>query len=347
MAKGGTICYFDVKLGDDDLERIIMKLYDDVVPRTCANFKALCTGEQKTDELNLHFLNSIFHRVIIDFMIQGGDVTRMDGTGGCSIYGPQFEDENFEQLHDRAFLLSMANRGPNTNSSQFFITTAPAPHLDGKHVVFGEVVRGQSAVREIEHTKCKDDKPVTDCWIAGCGVLESMPAPVGDEVYSDHPQDCSLDISKATKVLEAAAMMKECGNKLFKEQDYLRAKHKYLKAVRYLDHDGYEADEACKNLYTTCQLNLAQCYNSLSQFKEAIKFCNKVLEKDGNSTKSYFRRAKAHEGLGEYDLAVVDYKKAAELSPEDKVLANSLLRADQLVKRQRNKDRQAYSKMFK
>eukprot|EP00116_Pleurobrachia_bachei_P017256 sb/3477518/ len=98
-------------------------------------------------------------------MIQGGDITRMDGTGGHSIYGPQFDDENFDQKHDRPFLLSMANRGANTNSSQFFITTAPAPHLDGKHVVFGEVLRGQSAVREIEGTRCQEDKPVTVSYV--------------------------------------------------------------------------------------------------------------------------------------------------------------------------------------
>ena len=92
--------------------------------------------------------------------------------------------------------------------------------------------------------------------MAGCGVLDSLPDPVGDEVYTDHPQDCEVDISKAEKVLEAATMMKECGNRLFKEKDYSRAKHKYLKAVRYLEHDGYDMDKPCQSLLVTCQLNL-------------------------------------------------------------------------------------------
>lgn len=343
----GTLCYFDIKTGDYDLERIVMRMYDDVCPRTCENFRALCTGEKKTAEHNLHYLNMIFHRVIIDFMIQGGDITRMDGTGGYSIYGPNFEDENLELKHDKAFLLSMANRGANTNSSQFFITTAPAPHLDGKHVVFGEVVRGQSAVREIEMTRCKEDKPVVDCWVYGCGVIEKLPDPVGDEIYADFPKDCQLDISKVAKVLEAAQMMKGCGNSLFKDKDVSRAKHKYLKAIRYLQHDGYEPDTDCSSLVTTCQLNLAQCYNTLMQYREAIKFCNKVLDKDSSSAKCYFRRGKAYEGLTEYDSAIADLKLALEKTPGDKAISAALHRVEQLDKRQRSKDRLAYSKMFK
>ncbi len=165
--------FFDINIGDVPAGRIVFELFADVTPRTAENFRALCTGEKGVGQSGkaLHFKGSGFHRIIQQFMCQGGDFTRGNGTGGESIYGEKFKDENFQLKHDRPFLLSMANAGPHTNGSQFFITTVPTPHLDGKHVVFGEVVEGSDVVKKMEAAGSRSgstSKPVT---IADSGAL--------------------------------------------------------------------------------------------------------------------------------------------------------------------------------
>jgi len=165
--------FFDVTIGGKPSGRITMELYSDIVPKTAENFRCLCTGEKGKGKsgVPLHFKGSKFHRFIPNFMCQGGDFTKGNGTGGESIYGEKFADENFKEKHTGPGILSMANAGPNTNGSQFFLCTVKTEWLDGKHVVFGRVVEGMEVVKAMEAQGTQAGKPKTDVTIADSGQL--------------------------------------------------------------------------------------------------------------------------------------------------------------------------------
>ncbi|KAI3757210.1 hypothetical protein L6452_04744 [Arctium lappa] len=166
--------FFDILIGKMKAGRIVMELFADVTPKTAENFRALCTGEKGlgTSGKPLHYKGSAFHRIIPKFMCQGGDFTRGNGTGGESIYGAKFADENFKIKHTGPGILSMANAGPNTNGSQFFICTDKTSWLDGKHVVFGKVVDGYTIVKEMEKVGSDSGSTSSTVVIEDCGEIK-------------------------------------------------------------------------------------------------------------------------------------------------------------------------------
>lgn len=165
--------YFDIQIGDEPIKRVIFQLFDEDVPKTCRNFRYLCVKNIASEDTNKSsYDNTVFHRVIKDFMIQGGDITKGDGTGGRSMYGEKFNDENFILKHNQPGILSMANSGPDTNNSQFFITTKETPWLDGKHVVFGIIIEGYDIIEKIENLECDpENKPLVNVTIIKSGLI--------------------------------------------------------------------------------------------------------------------------------------------------------------------------------
>ncbi|KAL6857523.1 peptidyl-prolyl cis-trans isomerase cpr6 [Amphichorda felina] len=359
--------FFDVTMGGKPLGRITMELYADLVPKTAENFRCLCTGEKGIGKSGkpLHYKGSIFHRVIKQFMIQGGDFTAGDGTGGESIYGAKFEDEAFPKKHDKPFLLSMANAGPNTNGSQFFITTVPTPHLDGKHVVFGQVLNGKSIVRQIENAPiASGDKPTRDVVIADCGQLTGDEALAADvrqpdatgDPYEDFPEDCAEGELTAQKVLSIASDCKDYGTKAFKAGDLDTGLAKYQKGLRYLneepdlDKEPAETGRQLDALRFGLNSNAALLFSKKEEWDDAVRFATAALAVQGLSdkerAKALFRRGFSHVRLKDLEGAQADLEAAAKLVPDDAAIVNELNSIKAKVSARAAKEKAAYKKFF-
>ncbi|KAH7130328.1 peptidyl-prolyl cis-trans isomerase D [Dendryphion nanum] len=362
--------FFDITIGGTKAGRVAFELYDDIVPKTTENFRALCTGEKGVGKSGkpLHYKGSTFHRVIKSFMIQGGDFTQGNGTGGESIYGEKFEDENFEKVHEKPFLLSMANAGPGTNGSQFFVTTVPTPHLDKKHVVFGEVINGKSIVRQIENLKTQSgDKPLHDVVIADCGELtgeeytkatEKAPNVTGDP-YEDFPEDQKTGDEEwqGEEILKIATDLKDLGNTSFKKGDLTLGIQKYQKALRYLheyptplDTDPADLGDRLNALKIILYSNSALLQNKTNQFADAAESAGKALDipgiKDQDRAKALFRRGQAQVGKRNDEGAVRDLEEAQKLAPGDAAIVRELEGAKRRVKERKEKEKKAYKNAF-
>lgn len=346
--------FFDISIGGKTAGRVVFELFDDITPKTTENFKQLCL---KTPG----YKDSIFHRVIKDFMIQGGDYENFNGTGGSSIYGEKFDDENFELKHDEPFLLSMANAGPNTNGSQFFVTTVKTPHLDGKHVVFGKVISGKSVIRKVERTETgESDRPLKECKVINCGILnEGDPLVIDDgtgdkyeDIISDEP---SVDINKPETVFEAVNNIKNIGTECFKQGKLELALDKYIKAQSYMaDYNPYDlTDEDVATywkLQISCYLNMSLMSLKLKNAQDTIKYSTEVLEceqlDDKSKAKAYFRRGSGHLiGHNEED-AIADFEEAHNLQPTDAGISKALNDAKVSLKNRKAKEKAAFSKFF-
>ncbi|GAA5870552.1 hypothetical protein JCM8547_002046 [Rhodosporidiobolus lusitaniae] len=364
--------FFDIAVNGQKAGRITFELFADVVPKTAENFRALCTGEKGVGNMGkpLHYKGSKFHRIIRKFMCQGGDFTNGNGTGGESIYGEKFEDENFELKHEKPFLLSMANAGPGTNGSQFFITTVPTPHLDGKHVVFGKVLHGRSVVRLMEEAPVSGDAPTEEITIEECGQLaEGDDGIVADEFadgYEEYPSDDEHDVNEPKTSLEIAEKIKARGTELFKAGNFAQANKKYIKALRYLDrHISLpERDVPVELQLATARLSIL-LNSALAALKSGdnelcVKQASRVLNTDGDAdkeegrktlsegekAKALYRRAMARSAMKADKEAVADLEKAAELQPEDAAIKQALAAAKQRIEDRKKRARAAFGKMF-
>ncbi|XP_048230332.1 peptidyl-prolyl cis-trans isomerase CYP40 isoform X2 [Ricinus communis] len=312
---GRPRCFLDISIGGELEGRIVIELYNDVVPKTAENFRALCTGEKgigPNTGVPLHYKGCPFHRIIKGFMVQGGDISAGDGTGGESIYGLKFEDENFELKHERKGMLSMANAGPNTNGSQFFITTTRTSHLDGKHVVFGKVVKGMGVVRSIEHvTTGEGDYPAVDVLIADCGEIpEGADDGISNffkdgDIFPDWPADLSDSPNELSWWMDAVDSIKGFGNESYK---------------------------ACKL--------------KLGDLKGALLDTDFAMREGDNNVKALFRQGQAHMLLNDIDAAVESFKKALQLEPNDAGIKKELAAARKKINDRRDQERKQYQKMF-
>ncbi|XP_060003500.1 peptidyl-prolyl cis-trans isomerase D isoform X3 [Lagenorhynchus albirostris] len=264
--------FLDVDVGGERVGRIVLELFADIVPKTAENFRALCTGEKgigPTTGKPLHFKGCPFHRIIKKFMIQGGDFSNQNGTGGESIYGEKFEDENF-------------------------------------------------------HYKL--------CVTADCGELKGgddwgiFPKDGSGDSHPDFPEDADIDVKDVDKILLITEDLKNIGNTFFKSQNWEMAIKKYTKVLRYVEGSKAATENAgrakLQPVTLSCLLNIGACKLKLSDWQGAVDSCLEALEIDPANTKALYRRAQGWQGLKEYDQALADLKKAQEIAPEDKGLAD-------------------------
>ncbi|XP_061397860.1 peptidyl-prolyl cis-trans isomerase D-like [Musca vetustissima] len=354
--KNNPIVFLDINIGEEFAGRMIIELRKDVVPKTAENFRALCTGEKGIGTMDkpLHYKGIRFHKVTRVYVAQSGDVINNDGTGGESIYGPVFEDENFILDHSDEGVVSMANFGkPNTNNSQFFITSMACDNLNGTNVVVGKVLRGLGIIGEMDQNTSDEGVPTTDIIITNCGEIkpgENWGINDSDETSEclpPFPQDWDDKFKEfsSDELVELLTSIRNAGNHFFTKQEYYNARRKYRKANRYYNllrkrYDWQElehlkcSDEDLKKLDSFSainQLNMAAVELKLNKYTNAHYCCREVLRLDPNCGKAYYRLGQAQIGLKNYEEAIENLKKAHDMIPDNKTILSELNRAKQLM----------------
>ncbi|BGP47049.1 peptidyl-prolyl cis-trans isomerase cpr6 [Rhodotorula kratochvilovae] len=359
--------FLDIAINGNAAGRIVVELFADVTPKTAENFRALATGEK-----GFGYKGSKFHRVIRKFMIQGGDFTAGNGTGGKSIYGEKFEDENFELKHEKPFLLSMANAGPGTNG-ETLSSSPPFPHLTSTTSMSGRVLHGRSVVRLIEESPVSGDSPTEEILIADSGELAEGDDGVASDPFADghedYPSDDEADVNDPKVALAIAGEVKERGTELFKKGEFEQAGKKYAKALRYLDRhlDLPERDLALEAEFASMRLSLllnsalaALKVGGSSAATQGVKAASRALRLDGDpeetpmakrlsegeKAKALYRRAMARLVLKEEKEAVEDLEEAVKLQPEDAAIRKELAAAKQRIEERKKRARAAFGKMF-
>ncbi|XP_011629445.2 LOW QUALITY PROTEIN: peptidyl-prolyl cis-trans isomerase D, partial [Pogonomyrmex barbatus] len=362
--KDNPLVFLDVAIDSEKVGRIVIELYKDVVPRTAENFRALCTGEKGagTKAEKLHYKGSVFHKVVSQFMIQGGDIVNFDGTGGESIYGPYFDDENFTLKHNCPGLLSMVNEGKsNTNSSQFIITVQPSIHLDNTNVVFGKVIKGMGAVLEINQVQTEKDIPSEKISIVDCGELKRNGSwgleenDGSEDIYTPWPEDWNYtnQVNKLSHKFmeEVIRKIKDSGNEYFAKQNFVDAGRKYKKALRYYSWMNQQENmpdtfyASLIDLKLVLLLNLAAVHIKQKKYRQAIDLCDEVLQMDNTNGKAFFRRAQAYIHLNEYKLGLKDLLQAFDLCPDNKAILQEIKKVKQMENSYLKFEKITYRKM--
>lgn len=392
MSIFGTMkVYFDIAIGGEKIGRIVCELFPEKAPRTVENFYKLCTGDGQIGPVSLSYKKNSFHRVIRNFMIQGGDlvygnVDKLDsvhvGLGGCSIFATEeevtredselkcfglFEDENLGEFTE-PFMLAMANTGsPDTNSSQFFITTYASPHLQGKHSIFGKVIHGKSVVRTIEYSKTdKDGNPDQVMTIEDCGSWDdTMEIPLynasnsseGGDIYEEYPDDDnhfgSEDFAGA---FNAASIIKESGTLLFKKKDFKNAYFKYLKSLNYTNEyiPELDVDEKHNALFTDLKkklyLNLCLVLFNMKDYDTSIKYADYLIEMENvdkkDLAKAYYRKGNCLYAKKRFEEALTNYRLCKENNPEDAATDKKIESTEKILEDKKEKTRKSIAKFF-
>ncbi|XP_067645058.1 peptidyl-prolyl cis-trans isomerase D isoform X2 [Eurosta solidaginis] len=349
---------------------MIIELRKDVVPKSAENFRALCTGEKGTGKMGkpLHYKGIRFHKVTRVYVAQSGDVVNNDGSSGESIYGPVFEDENFNLPHDEG-AISMANYGePHSNNSQFFIVSVSCNNLDGTNVVVGKVLRGLSIISDMELVADDDGSPSEEIVITDCGEIQ----PGEDWGYHDNDEtndklppyprdwDKKFDVFTAHEMVDLLTSIRSAGNHFFMQQRYHEARRKYRKANHYYNllRTRFEKPEfkhlSCNEedlkkldaFSVLNQINMAAAELKLEKYNGAKYACTEALRLDSECSKAYFRRGQANLALKNYEVAITDLKKANELMPGTKSILNELARAKQLLANYNRSQMKALENLF-